>query len=61
MKIHKELNAKNRGTVTKEKVEVLEKDIDCLWEKVLAYEEYANEERKLRIKIEWSERREQFA
>ena len=31
-------------------MDVLEKDIDCLWQKVLAYEEYATEERKLRIK-----------
>ena len=41
LNIHKELNARNKGKVTKEKVDVLEKDIDCLWGKVLAYEEYA--------------------
>ena len=38
MNIHKELNARNKGKITKEKVEVLEKDIYCLWDKVLAYE-----------------------
>ena len=50
LKIHKELNAKYRGAITEEKVDVLEKDIDLLWEKVFAYERYAVEERKLRIK-----------
>ena len=43
LNIHKELNARNQGRVTKEKVDVLEKDIDCLWDKVLAYEKYASE------------------
>ena len=50
MNIHKELNARSKGRVTKEKVDVLEKGIDCLWDKMLPYEENANEERKLRIK-----------
>ena len=48
--IHIKINSWSQGRVTKEKVDVLEKDIDCLWEKVRAYEEYATEERKLRIK-----------
>ena len=48
--LHIKINSWNRGKATQEKIDVLEKDIDCLWEKVRVYEEDANEERKLRIK-----------
>ena len=47
---HREINEKYRGEVSKEKITILEQDIDLLWEKVCVYEIYAAEERNLRVK-----------
>ena len=47
---HKEINQKYRGKVSKEKITILEQDIDLLWEKVCVYDKYAAEERNLRVK-----------
>ena len=48
--LHIKINSWSQGRATQEKIDVLEKDIDCLLEKVRVYEEDANQERKLRIK-----------
>jgi hypothetical protein len=41
--LHIKINSWSHGRATQEKIDVLEKDIDCLWEKVRVYEEDANE------------------
>jgi hypothetical protein len=47
---HIKINYWSKGIATPDKIEVLERDIDCLWEKVRVYEADAKEERTLRIK-----------